>query len=61
MFEKALAAHGPLRPDQLYGFAPPLVLGGTTDVGRIHVMNALVQVSLLAQMTPQVRVTAFGP
>ncbi|MGC4936271.1 T6SS immunity protein Tdi1 domain-containing protein, partial [Gordonia sp. DT30] len=36
MFEQALAAYGPVGPDECYGFVPSILLGGPAEVSHIQ-------------------------
>lgn len=51
LFDKALAALGPLDKNTMYGFSPALVLGGTPTVKSLKKVNVHVHLDILAQMT----------
>ena len=48
LFDRALAALGPLGPDEMYGFEPALVLGGTAELANLRKVNAIVHLVILA-------------
>lgn len=48
LFDRALAALGPLGPDEMYGFEPALVLGGSAELATLQKVNALVHLIILA-------------
>ena len=55
LFDKALAALGPVDKSTLYGFAPALSLGGLAKVEALKKVDAHVHLELLSQMT-QIRI-----
>lgn len=53
LFNRALAKLGQLRADEMYGFVPALALGGPADLKNLQKVDALVHLSLLAQLGPR--------
>jgi hypothetical protein len=51
LFERALAALGPLDHDTLYGFVPALALGGKAELKNLQKLDAHVHLDILSQMT----------
>lgn len=49
LFNKALKAHGPLKPDETYGFVPAIPLGGSEKVENIQKVKTLEYLSILSQ------------
>ncbi|MEZ4234125.1 MAG: DUF1851 domain-containing protein [Polyangiaceae bacterium] len=49
LFQQALKQHGPLGPDESYGFVPALPLGGKEVVTQIQKVKTLEYLDLLAQ------------
>ena len=50
MFEQALKKLGPLAPDELYGFEPALVAGGSLRVENLEKLNMLAHLSVLREL-----------
>ncbi len=51
LFDRALAALGPLDHDTLYGFVPALALGGKAELKNLQKLDAHVHLDILSQMT----------
>jgi hypothetical protein len=49
MFEDALAALGPLKQDEVYGFVPMLAMGGDATVGNLQKLNLGVHIDIIQQ------------
>mgnify|MGYP002079457892 CR=1 FL=1 len=49
LFQQALKQHGPLAPDESYGFVPALPLGGKEVMTQIQKVKTLEYLDLLAQ------------
>ncbi|HAS6186055.1 TPA: DUF1851 domain-containing protein [Vibrio vulnificus] len=50
MFPAALKKHGPLAPDEVYGFAPFLFAGGEKKISNIEKCNIFNHLNLIADM-----------
>lgn len=50
LFERALAALGPLAPDEMYGFEPALVLGGRITLDRLRKVKIDQHLTILRQL-----------
>lgn len=50
LFEQALAKLGPLGPDDMYGFEPALVAGGTADIKHLRIANIKDHLGMLRQL-----------
>ena len=50
LFKRALKTLGQLSPGEMYGFEPALALGGRADVKNLRRVNAVVHLTLLAQL-----------
>lgn len=50
LFERALKALGPLAPDEMYGFEPALVLGGTITLDRLRKVKLDQHLTILRQL-----------
>lgn len=50
LFERALAALGPLEPDEVYGFEPAIVLGGKMRLENLAKLKLDVHLTILRQL-----------
>lgn len=49
MFEAALAALGPLKSDEIYGFVPMLAMGGQAELANLQKLNLGVHIDIIKQ------------
>jgi hypothetical protein len=63
LLRQAIDHLGLLRPGEIYGFFPPLVLGGDETVANLKRVDAPIHMSILAQFSkfPLTRMTAPEP
>jgi len=52
LFEPALQNLGPLAPDEMYGFVPAVMLGGSNTVDHLAKLKAPEHLILLSKITP---------
>lgn len=53
LFNRLLAAQGPVSSETMYGFVPALALGGPPRPDRVEIVDALVHMQLLSDITPR--------
>jgi hypothetical protein len=53
MFDRVLAAQGPVAADTVYGFVPALALGGPALPDHVEIFDAEVHMHLLSELTPR--------
>ncbi|MGC1333460.1 T6SS immunity protein Tdi1 domain-containing protein [Pseudomonas sp.] len=51
LFKKARKKLGALLPDEMYGFAPALMLGGSGSLASVEKVKAVEHLMLLSQLT----------
>lgn len=51
MFKRAKKKLGVLKPDEMYGFAPALILGGPDTFDHLQKVKAVEHLMLLSQLT----------
>ncbi|MEP6941011.1 MAG: GAD-like domain-containing protein [Rudaea sp.] len=52
LFKRALQKYGPLAHDEMYGFEPSLVLGGSKDLANLRRVKILEHMEFIAQLRP---------
>jgi len=52
LFQRAHSVLGPLKPDEMYGFEPAIVVGGKVDINSIRIFNIRDHLGLLRQLAP---------
>ncbi|WP_420291494.1 GAD-like domain-containing protein [Burkholderia thailandensis] len=52
LFKRAIKTHGPLEPDEMYGFEPAIVLGGKMDLDHLHRVKLDQHLTILRQLAP---------
>jgi hypothetical protein len=50
LFQRALQALGPLRPDEIYGFEPALVIGGKASIENVRIVKIHEHLRILRQL-----------
>jgi len=50
LFQRALKALGPLRPDEMYGFEPALVVGGRARIENLRILSLHEHLGMLRQL-----------
>jgi hypothetical protein len=51
LFERAVKMLGALAADEMYGYEPALVIGGSNDLGNLVRVNAIVHMAILAEFS----------
>lgn len=49
LFQRALSTLGPLQPDEMYGFEPPLVVGGKARIENVRIVKINEHLGMLRQ------------
>ena len=50
IFDKAVALLGELKPGEIYGFSPALIMGGEPDIEHLERVNAVAHLHILAAL-----------